>query len=266
MKKRKALKFHHEVNKMGTHSYKKRRNASVISFSPAFNEAIRVIRSGLGLPAGGFSSGKEREKWYKRHHTENMKESYRPMPRHYWHFPKEFVELIHSFTYSSEPSRVNYYPDVPLDRRAMELVRKFELPEDVVDQVKACILSDTGSLGIGPALQPIVVPVNEGEEGIKYVVLVAGIDEASTQKDWVDVWKRLEIVLRLSGIGKAPHKRPIDEVFLRDLGFWKRIRERKTAKQILDEWIKRHPEDVYLGEDTVRKAVERIDSIMRPDL
>ena len=38
------------------------------------------------------------------------------------------------------------------------------------------------------------------------------------------------------------------------------------AKEILDDWVKRHPEDEHLGEDTVRKAVDRIDRIMQPDL
>jgi len=250
---------------MKTHSYKKRRNALVISLSPDFNKAIRAIRSDLGLPAGGFNTGKERDEWYKRHHTENTKELYRPMPRYYWHFPKEFVELIHSFTYSSEPSRVNYYPDVPLNRCAMELVRKFELPEDVVDQVKACILSDTGSLSIGPALQPIVVPVNEGEEGIKYVVLVAGIDEASTRNDWLEVWSRVKAILRMSGIGKAPHKRPLGDRLLRDLSFWKQIKAGRTAREVADDWNKKHPEaEKCAVEDTIRKAVIRIDKIMRP--
>jgi len=250
---------------MRAHSYKKRRNASVISQSQDFNKAVRAIRSDLGIPDGGFNARKERDEWYKRHHVDNTEELYRPMPHYYWHFPKEFVELIHSFTYSNEPSRVNYYSDVPLDRCAMELVRKFELPEDVVDQVKACILSDKSPLVIGPPLQPIVVPLNEGEEGIKYVVLVSGIDESSTQNDWLEVWSRVEVILHMSGIGKAPHRRPLDDRLLRDLIFWKQIKAGKTAREVADEWSEEHPEDEKcVVEDTIRKAVIKIDEIMRP--
>lgn len=249
---------------MRTHSYKKRRNASVISFSSQFNEAVRIIRLDLDLPVEGLNTSQEREEWYKRHHAENTKVPYRPLPRYYWHFPKEFVELIHSFAYSSGPSRVNYYPGVPLDRRAMGLIQEFDLPEEVGDQVKAYILGATGPLGVGPALQLILIPVNESGEGIKYVALVAGIDEATTRKDWLEVWRSIEVILRLSGVSRASHRRPLDNLFLRDLSFWKQVKAGKTAKEILADWTKRHPEDEYFGEDTVRKAVNRIDKIMQP--
>ena len=134
---------------MRAHSYKKRRNASVISLSSRFNESIRVIRLDLALPVEGLNTTQEREEWYKRHHAENTKEPYRPLPRYYWDFPKEFVELIESFAYSSEASKVNYYPDVPLDCRSMDLIRKFDLPEEVVDQVKAYTLGEKGAFSVG---------------------------------------------------------------------------------------------------------------------
>jgi len=188
------------------------------------------------------------------------------LPRYYWHFPKEFVELVESFAYSNEPSRVNYYPNVPLDRHAMDLIRKFDLPEEVVDQVKAYILGVRGSLGVGSAFQPIVIPVNNGKEWIKYTVLVAGIDETTTQKDWLEMWGRVEAILRMSGMGKIPHRRPSGKLFLRDLGFWKQIKVGKTAREVADDWTERRPEDKALGEDTVRKAADRIDKIMRPEL
>lgn len=250
---------------MRAHSYKKRRNASVISFSSDFNEATRAIRSELGIPVEGFRT-EEVNNWYERHHAENTGKPYRPMPSYYWHFPKEFVELVESFSYSGEPSRVNYYPDVPLDRHAMDLIRKFDLPQETINQVKAYVLGIKGPLSVGAALQLILIPIDEGDEGTKYIALVAGIDEASTRKDWLEVWRSVEVIMCLSGVSIAPHRRPLDNVFLRDLGFWKQIKEGKTARQVLDDWIERHPEDNHLGEDTVRKAVERIDSIMRPDL
>jgi len=247
---------------MVTHSYKKRRNAAVISFSPDFNEAVRVIRSVLGLPAKGLNTRQKKEKWYKKHHAENTKEHYRPLPRYYWYFPKEFVELVESFTYSSESSKVNYYPDVPLDCRAMDLIRKFDLPEETVDQVKAYILGENGALSVGPALQPILIPI---DKGAKYMVLVAGIDASSTQKDWLEVWKKIEIVIRFSGIGKTPHKRPIDSLLLRDLSFWKQIKDGKTARKVADDWIEEHPgEKGYPVEDMIRKAVDRVEKIMQP--
>lgn len=273
---------------MKTHSYNKRRNASVIFLSPDFNEAINVARSDLSLPAEGLGTTEETNDWYKRHHAKNTKEQLRPMPRWYWHFPKEFVELIDSFAYSSKPSKVNYYPDVPLDRRAMEIVKQFDLPEEMVDRIKGYILGGVKwhlvgpapelkarreqenaggrkvSLSVPPALQPILIPINEGDEGRKYMVLVAGLDESTTQKDWLEVWKQLEIVLRLSDMGKTPHKRPIDSLLLRDLSFWKQIKEGKTARQVATDWTDRHPEDKALGEDTVRKAADRVDKIMRP--
>lgn len=140
---------------MRTHSYKKRRNASVISLSSDFNEATKAIRSRLGIPAEGFENTEEMDDWYKRHHAGNTGKPYRPMLRHYWHLPIEFVDLIESFSYSGEPSRVNYYPDVPLDHHAMDLIRKFDLPQETINQVKAYVLGVRGPLSIGPALRRI---------------------------------------------------------------------------------------------------------------
>ncbi len=38
------------------------------------------------------------------------------------------------------------------------------------------------------------------------------------------------------------------------------------AVLVADNWMKKHPEDEALGEDTVRKAVDRIDKIMKTEL
>lgn len=250
---------------MRTLSYKKRRNASIISLSPQFNEAIRVIRSDLGVPAEGFSSTKEMNEWYQKHHSKYSKEQYRPMPSYYWHFPREIVGLIDSLSYSGEPSRVNYYPDVPLDHYAIDIIRRFNMPEEILDQVKAYILGGVGPLGVGPPLQVILIPVDEGKEGKKYVALVAGIDESSSQKDWLEVWRNIEVVLRLSGVGKTPHKRLIDSLLLRDLSFWTQVKEGKSAREVAENWIKKHPDDRdYPVEDMIRKAVDRVENIMRP--
>lgn len=249
---------------MATHSHEKRRKASVISYSASFNEAVKAVRSELGIPVEGFSAGGEREDWYKRHLAGNIRKPHRPMPDYYWHFPREFVELLHSFSYSAEPSRVNYYPDVPLDRCAMDLIRKFDLPEEVLDKVKGYILGEAGPLGIGPVLQLILIPVDEGGEGNKLVAIIAGIDEASTQKDWLEVWSNIQDFLLLSGVHKMPSRRPLDSLLLRDLSFWEQIKAGKTAREVVEDWVKTHPEDENLGEDTVRKAVDRIEIIMRP--
>jgi len=262
MKNKRHLNFHHSEDKMGMHSYHKRRNASVIAFSPDFREAVKVLRSELGIPTGGFDRERANA-WYKKHHAANTRERLRPRPRYYWYFPKEIVEFLDSFSYHSEPSRVNLYPDVPLDRYAMELIRRFDLPEDLVDEVKAYVLlADYGSLGTGSAVQLILVPVNEGEEGTKYVALVAGIDAATSQKDWLDTWQSVKAILRLSGINELPRKRPTDNLLLRDLTFWEEIKEGRTARETIDKWIEKHPEDVNIGEDAVRKAAGRIDKIM----
>lgn len=253
---------------MKSHSYKKRRKASVIAFSPSFNRAVKRIRSEIGIPTEGFTTTEEMNRWYRRHHAESTKEPSRHIPPYYWHFPKQFVELMESWESSPnsfEPSRSNYYPEVPLDRCAMDLVKKFDLPEEVVSGVKVYILGVKGSLGVMSSLPFILVPVDEGEEGTKYMLLVAGIDEATTQKDWVDVWKDFERALRMWQVGQAPSKRPLDKVFLRDLSLWKQIKTGKTAKEVANEWTDKHPGDETIGEDTVRKAVSRIDKIMRPD-
>jgi len=251
---------------MRTPSYKKRRNASIISLSPQFNEAIRLIRSYLSVPAEGFNSKKEMNEWYQKHHSKYSKEQYRSMPTYYWHFPREIVDLIESFSYSDEPSRVNYYQDVPLDRYAMEIIRKFDLPEEILNQVKAYILGAVGPLGVGSLLPVILIPVDEDNEGRKYIAFIASIDESSSQKDWLEVWKSIEIVLHLSGIDKIAHKRPVDSLLLRDLYFWKQIKEGEKARVVADDWIKKHPEDIgYPVDDMIRKAVKRIEKIMRPN-
>jgi len=251
---------------MGVHSYKKRRNASVIAFSPTFIEAVNAVRSALGIPIEGFRGGEEASEWYSRHLQTSTREHLKPMPRYYWHFPKEFIEVLESLSYPREPSRVNFYQDVALDQFAMDLIHRFNLPEELVDEVKANILlRHHGSLGIGPTLQLILVPVNEGEEGIKYMALVAGIDAATTQKNWLEVWESVKAILRLSGIGSMPYRRPIDKLLLRDLTFWKEIRGGKTARETVDKWIEKHPEDCEFDEDIVRKAVQRMDKIMRSE-
>ncbi len=248
---------------MGTHSFIKRRNASIIAFGSAFKRSVKRARSTLGIPVEGFSR-EEANKWYEKHHTENSREPLRPMPHYYWHFPKEFVELLDSLSYSSEPSRVNFYKDVPLDGCAMDLIHEFDLPEDLVVEVKRTILlKHSSTLGIGPAIQLIRVPVNEGVEGNKYMALIAGIDIATTKKDWLEIWEKIKVIQRLSGMVDIPYKRPVEKLMIQDLTFWKEIKEGKTAREVIDRWIEKHPEDANLGEDTVRKAFERIDKIMR---
>ena len=80
------------------------------------------------------------------------------------------------------------------------------------------------------------------------------------------MWRSIGVVFSMSGVSSAPHRRPMESVFLRDLSFWKQIKEGKTAREVLDDWVKRYPDDCYLGEDSVRKAVERVDIIMQGDL
>lgn len=264
MKDKRRLKFRYLEDKMGTYSYRKQRNASIIAFSPAFKEAVKAVRSALGIPLKGFTR-EAANKWYKKHHEANTPARLRPLPNYYWHFPSQFVELLHSFGYSSEPSRVNFYRDVPLDRYAMELVHRFDLPEDVVNEVKASILlTRYGSLSSHSMTQFVLIPVNEGEEGIKYMALIAGIDTATTQKDWLAIWESVKAILRLSGMSSPPHKRPMDNLLLRDITFWQEIQEGRTAREVVDRWTKKHPEGAILSEDTVRKAVSRVDRIMHP--
>ena len=111
----------------------------------------------------GFCSRAQADKWYKTHHKANTNELLRPLSRYYWHLPNEFVDLLESFSFTNRPSRVNYYPNVPLDRYAMNLVHQFDLPEELVDEVKSYILiRGYGTLGVGSKLQVILVPVGEG--------------------------------------------------------------------------------------------------------
>ena len=248
---------------MNSRSYEKRRNVSVITLSYAFNEAVKQARVNLGIPIEGFTSSRESKDWHRRHHEVNTSETYASMPSYYWHFPREFVELLESLSYACEASKVNYYPSVPLDRYAMDLIHTFDLPEEVVDQVKWYILSTGRSLGIGGELQLVVVPVDEGQEGTKYMVLVAGIDESTTKENWLDIWQNITLILKSSGVRKAPNKRSVDKLLLRDLSFWTKAMAGKTAREILDEWVEKYPEDEKLGEDSVRKAIKRIEKLLK---
>ena len=76
---------------------------------------------------------------------------------------------MENFTYSNQPCKAGFHPEVPLDHRAMDLVHEFGLPEDAVNEVKRRILvEESGSFALSSPLQLVVIPVNEKEEGIKF--------------------------------------------------------------------------------------------------
>ncbi|GAJ13976.1 unnamed protein product, partial [marine sediment metagenome] len=144
-----------------------------------------------------------------------------------------------------------------------DLVHEFGLPEDVVNEIKRRILvEERGGFGSSSTLQLILLPIDEQEEGIKYVALVAGIDSATTQKDWLDVWRRMLMTMQMSGIETTSTKREEEKILLRDLTWWDWSKHRLTLKQIADKWEER--EGKAYAEDTIGAAIHRIDEIMRP--
>jgi len=262
------------VNKLP--SYKKRRRAGLIAFSPVFKERTKVVRSELGIPQDGFPMDeslypeeakgfypKAAIKWYEDHIKQTIGRQSKDLPHYYWHFPKELAELIENFAYSSQPCKAGFHPEVPLDRRAMDLAHEFGLPEDVVNEIKRRILvEESGSFALSSALQLIFIPVNEQEEGIKFLALVAGIDGDTTQKDWLDVWRQVRRLMRMSDVETASTKREEEKILLRDLTWWEWSRCGLSTRQVADKWEER--EGNAYAEDTIGAAIKRIDEIMRP--
>jgi hypothetical protein len=257
-------------------SYKKRRRADLCAFSPEFKKRVKAVRSELGIPPDGFPMEKilnpkepkgfypeEARVWYKNHIQQTIGKQSKDLPHYYWHFPKELAELTENFAYSRQPCKAGFHSEVPLDRRAMDLAHEFGLPEDVVNGIKRRILvEESGSLGSSSTLQLILLPINEQEDGIKYVALVAGIDGATTQKDWLDVWRQIRMIMRMSGVETTSTKREEEKILLRDLSWWDWSKHNLTLKQIADKWEDRVGK--AYAEDTIGAAIHRIDEIMRP--
>jgi hypothetical protein len=205
----------------------------------------------------------EAKRWYKNHVQQTTGKQGKDLPHYYWHFPKELAELIENFAYSRQPCKAGFHPEVPLDCRAMDLVHEFGLPEDVVNEIKRRILvEESGGFGSSSTLQLILLPIDEQEDGNKYVALVAGIDGATTQKDWLDIWKQIRMILRMSGIEITSTKREEEKILLRDLTWWDWAKHGITLKKIADKWEER--EGKVYAEDTIGAAIHRIDEIMRP--
>jgi len=145
----------------------------------------------------------------------------------------------------------------------MDLVHEFGLPEDVVNEIKRRILvEESGGFGSSSTLQLILLPIDEQEDGIKYVALVAGIDGATTQKDWLDVRRRMLTTMRMFGVESTSTKREEEKILLRDLSWWEWSKHDLTLKQIADKWEER--EGKVYAEDTIGAAIHRIGEIMRP--
>ncbi len=268
-------------------SYKKQMRAGFCAFSPEFKERVKEIRSKLGVPQGGFPKEvrtvpgppqegfpkeikfypAEATRWYVEQVQKAIGKLQRDLPPYYWHFPKEFAELIENFAYSRQPCRPGFHPEIPLDCYAMDLVHEFGLPEYVVNEVKANILvEESCGFGTTSALQLILLPMEENEEP-KFLALVAGIDSSTTEKEWLDVWREIKKQMRWKGIKTAPTKRDEEKNEIRDLTWWKWSKKGLSAREITDRWQERHPEQYEnkeLGEDTVRAAVKKMEKIMRP--
>jgi len=268
--------FQQEVSMNKLPSYKRRRRADLCAFSPVFKERVKVVRSQLGIPQDGFPKEvslypeeakgfypKEAIRWYENHVQQTTGKQSKDLPHYYWHFPKELAELIENFAYSRQPCKAGFHPEVPLDRRAMDLAHEFGLPEDVVNEIKRRILvEESGSFGSSSTLQLILIHMDEQEDGVKFLALVAGIDGATTQKDWLHVWRQIRMLMRMSGVETASTKREEEKILLRDLSWWECSKRGLTAKQIADKWEER--EGKAYAEDTIGAAIQRIDEIMRP--
>jgi len=270
-------------------SYKKRKRAEVCAFSPHFKERVKEIRAKLGIPQGGVPKEArvvlgppekgfpkelnfyplEATKWYTEHiqkETGKKPEDLpRNLPRYYWYFPREIAELIEDFTWSQQPCRPGFYPDVPLDRCAMDLVQEFGLPEDAVNEVKHHILVEEGSgFTVSPKMEQIVIPM-DGRDGLYFCVLIAGVDGSTTKKEWLELWEVIqgEMNTYRDKVLRAPTKREAEENETRDLTWWKWSQQGLSADQIANRWSKKHPEAAY-GKDTVSAAINKIKQKMRP--
>ncbi len=268
----------------------KRRRRDVCTFGPEFEERLKAIRLKLGIPQGGFPKEvctvlgppekgfpkkesfypqEATTRWYTEHVQQTTGKRREDLPRnppsYYWYFPREIAELINDFAYSTQPCRPGFHPEVPLDRYAMDLVREFGLPEDVVNNVKRRILvQEAGSLGRHRMLQPIPIAM-EGRDGPYFCVLISGVDGSTAKKDWEDIWEQLKSQMKQKGWKIAPPKRDEEKIEVRDLTWWGWSQEDMSAGQILDKWSEKHPEDKRTcHEDAVRAAIKRIEEIMRP--
>lgn len=273
-------------------SYKKRRRAGTIAFGEQFKTRVRGIRTKLGIPEGGFPREKRmvmgpQEKGFPRElelppeqaiaawYTDHVQKATgkrpedlpRNLPRWDWYFPREIAELIEDWAYSTQPCRPGFHPDVPLDRYAMELVREFGMPEDVVNEVKKRILvEERGGFGISPKVQPVHIPM-EGQDGPYYCILIAGVDGSTTKRDWDDIWERTRHLMKGRGLRVGPAKRPEGKIEMRDLTWWHwRIVDGLSYKEIAEKWNEIHPSDSgnIPGEDAIAAAVKRIDRMMHP--
>jgi hypothetical protein len=185
------------------------------------------------------------------------------LPHYYWYFPREIAELIEGFAYSSKPCRPGFHPEVPLDHCALELIQEFGLPEDFVNEVKRHILSEeSGSFGVSPMLQPIIIPM-EGQDGPYLCAVIAGIDGSTTKKEWLDVWQEIKKQMQWKGIKVVPTKRDEEKIEIRDLTWWKWSKDGLSPGDIADKWVTDRAGEIY-GEDTVRVAIKRIDDKMNP--
>ncbi|MBI4285258.1 MAG: hypothetical protein HY670_05090 [Chloroflexi bacterium] len=176
---------------------------------------------------------------------------------------KEPSELVENFAYSRQPCRAGFHLEVPLDRRAMDLAHEFGMPEDTVNEIKRRILVEENTgFGLSSLLPLVLLHIDEQDEGTKFVALVAGIDGATTRKDWLDIWKQIRMVMRMSGVETQSTKREEEKILLRDLTWWKWSRNGLTIKKIADKWEER--EGKVYGEDTIGAAIRRVDNAMQP--
>jgi hypothetical protein len=259
--------------------------AGFCAFSPEFKERVKEIRSKLGIPQGGFpkevhtvlgppEKGFPKEesfypkeairRWYVEHVQKTVGNvQYKDLPHYYWYFPKDFAELIDNFAYTGQPCRPGFHPEVPLDRYAMDLVQEFGLPEDFVNEVKRHILTEeSSSFGVSPMLQPIIIPM-DGQDGLYFCALIAGIDGSTTKKEWLDIWQEIKRQMQWKGIKAVPTKRDEEKIEIRDLTWWKWSKDGLSPKDIANKWEEGRAGEVY-GEDTVRAAVKKMEKIMRP--
>jgi len=153
--------------------YEKEIRAEFATYNPYLKNDIEQVRMALGIPKGGFSTPEEADKWYNEHYQRTKGKPRQPAHPWNWHLPKELAGMLDSFSYSDQPSRINFDSDVPLDRYAMKLIYKFGLPEEMVPSLKGYILKEKdNALAIPSGLQEMYVPIDEGEEGTKYIPLL----------------------------------------------------------------------------------------------
>lgn len=152
----------------------------------------------------------------------------------------------------------------PLRRNAIQLCTAFDLPfagsDVMLYVVDLVILMDEPAL-LGGLLGLSVDIAHEDQESL--VLQVSGMSRSTTKREWTDLWPIAQAMIS-EKFGRGPRgKGPIDPLE-RDLTWWQWRSDGLKYREIADRWQKEHEDWKVKGEDAVRRAVKRVEELMRP--